>query len=184
MIINTTTIEQLSQFDLDQLNSKELIRTFNQNTDSIELTISDPNGSVIISDEKFTDYTPYLNGNGQITSVDIDFEQVLRSYGRSNGQFNLNFSFQRKILTDGFKKPFVISEISPSRTEIRFKSYTISNKDFITACNNLISLIQITPYFKDINLSFGNGSTPLIVNAQLDKNTCLLKLYNPLPPSI
>ena len=92
MIINISTLEQLNSTDLDQLQSKDLIRKFGQNNDSIELTIFDLNGSVLINDEQFTDYTYYDNGEGLFNSIDIDFEQVLKDYGFRNGKYRLVIS--------------------------------------------------------------------------------------------
>ena len=122
MIIDSTTIESVNQSDLDQIPQKLLLRRFGMSNDSIELNIFDSNGEVILSDELFTDYTPYLSPNDNlIDSIDIDYEQVLKDYGFiRGGQYKLSFSFQRKILTQGIRKTFFITEISPSRTEIRF----------------------------------------------------------------
>jgi hypothetical protein len=180
MIINTSTIEHLNAVDLNQVQSKDLIRKFGQSNDSIELTIFDGNGNVLISDEEFTDYTPYEDQK----SIDIDFEQVLKDYGFNTGKYTLNFSFQRKTLTSGTARRFTITEISPSRTEIRYISNKLSIDNFITKAKDLINLVNSTSYFKDLNLSFGNGVTSLITNAQVDGETGLIKLYEPLPPSV
>jgi hypothetical protein len=155
MIINISTLEQLNSTDLDQLQSKDLIRKFGQNNDSIELTIFDLNGKVLINDEQFTDYTYYDNGEGLFNSIDIDFEQVLKDYGFRNGKYRLIFSFQRKILTTGLRKQFLITEVSPTRTEIRFKSNTLNDTSFNNAAQNLIGILRNSPYFKDLNISFG-----------------------------
>ena len=184
MIININTIEQLQSSILEQIGEKNLFRTFGQSNDSIELTILDINNNIAISDEKFTDYTPYYDGNGQINSIDINYEQVLKDYGLSSGRYKLNFSFQRKLLIKGTRKHFYITEISPSRTEIRFKSDKLSDDDFISLAQELISISNTLPFFKDVNLSFGEGSTALITNVQIDDNSCLLKLYNPLNNNI
>ena len=61
MITDSTSIETINQSDLDQLPSKLLLRRFGNSNDSIELTIFNGNGEVVLSDELFTDYTPYLN---------------------------------------------------------------------------------------------------------------------------
>ena len=180
MIINTSTIEHLNPIDLDQVQSKDLIRKFGQTNDSIELTIFDGNESVLINDENFTNYTSYEDQK----SIDIDFEQVLRDYGFNTGKYTLNFSFQRKVLTLGTTRKFSILEISPSRTEIRYSSNELSVDNFKTKALDLVSLINRTSYFKDLNLSFSNGITSLITNTQVDGETGLIKLYKPLPPSI
>jgi len=185
MITNTTSIETINQSDLDQIPSKLLLRRFGNSNDSIELTIFDGNGGVVLSDELFTDYTPYLNPNDNlIDSIDINYEQVLKDYGFTRGgQYKLSFSFQRKLLTKGNRKQFFISEISPTRTEIRFSSNTLNEDAFSNRVEQLNGIFNSTSYIKDLNITFGRGNTVLAVNSELDpiNNTGILKLYNPLP---
>lgn len=185
MLLDLTTIENISQADLEGLPSKVLLRGFGQSNDSIELTILDLNGNVIINDEQFVDYTPYYNNQTNLVdSIDVDYVQVLNDYGLENGQYKLVFSFQRKLLVDGFDRPFLINEISPSRTELRFKSNTLDSEAFNTSIENLLSNFTNTSFVRDINISFQNNITGLIVNAQRDIDSGLIKLYEPLPPGI
>ena len=140
MLLDLTTIENISQADLEGLPSKVLLRGFGQSNDSIELTILDLNGNVVINDEQFVDYTPYYNNQTDLVdSIDVDYIQVLNDYGLDNGQYKLVFSFQRKLLVEGFDRPFLINEISPSRTELRFKSNTLDSETFNTSIENLLS---------------------------------------------
>ena len=105
MIINQTSIETISKRDLDQIPTKLLLRRFGRTNDFIELNILDLNGDIILNDNKFTDYTPYINPNDNlIDSIDIDYEQVLRDYGFTNGQYTLSFSFQRNALPNGIRR--------------------------------------------------------------------------------
>lgn len=187
-IIETQTIESIDNQDLNQLSSKTLIRSFGQNNDSIEMTIYDQNGQVLLVDEFFNDYTPYYDTPGtdseqtKITSIDIDFEQVLQDYGYLTGKYVMNFSFQRRILTKGLKKLFYISEISPTRREIRVKSDVLGKNEFADVISDLSRILNQSNFIKDINLTFGRGNVLLALNALLDKDdTGLIKLYNPLP---
>ncbi len=186
-ILGTQTIETINKGDLEQIPSKLLRRSFGQGNDSIELNIFDQQGKLLIKDESFRDYTTY-NDEGtttsipKITSIDIDYEQVLKDYGYNNGTYSLNFSFQRQI-TSTFN-PFIISEISPSRREIRVTPNNLSQFDFEEAIIKLSNAILSSAYIKDINLSFGK-TTILALNILLDKDkTGLIKLYNPLPFNI
>ena len=184
MIINQTSIETISQSDLDQIPTKLLLRRFGRANDFIELNILDLNGDIILTDSKFTDYTPYINpGDNLVDSIDINYEQVLKDYGFTSGQYTLSFSFQRNVLTKGQRRQFFISEISPSRTEIRFDSNTISDSEFKKKVEELVSILNASSFVKDLNISFGEGNTTLITNAQLDSitETGLIKLYDPLP---
>ena len=182
-ILGTQTIETINENDLNQIPSKTLRRSFGQKNDSIELNIFDPQGKLLIKDESFRDYKTYNDGVGtkdvpKITSIDIDYEEVLKDYGYNNGTYVMNFSFQRKITSTS--KPFTISEISPSRREIRVVPNGISQPDFEIALITLSNALLSSTFIKDINLSF-NKSTALVVNTLLDKDkTGLIKLYDPL----
>ena len=119
MIINQTSIETISQSDLDQIPTKLLLRRFGRANDFIELNILDLNGDIILNDNKFTDYTPYINPNDNLVdSIDINYEQVLKDYGFIRGQYTLSFSFQRNVLTKGQRRQFFISEIELCRASI------------------------------------------------------------------
>ena len=184
-IVNS--IETIGQADLEDLQSKLLYRKFGQENDSIELTIRDINGNIVINDEQFTDYTAYYSGGGQgnlVDSIDIDYIQVLKDYGFENGKYKLTFSFQRKLLVNTFERPFYISEISPSRTEIRFASSILAEDTFNNALQNLIANVNNASFVKDVNISFSSGETGLVVNTQIDTDSGLIKLYDPLTVNI
>jgi hypothetical protein len=187
MIINSSSIEPIRE--VSQLQSKTLIRKFGQVNDNIELTISDLNGNIVLSDEQFTDFQPAgtIDINGLYNSVNIDFNNVLRDYGFNSGVYKMNFSFQRKLILNTFNKYFYISEISPSRREIKVQSNTLSDTEIQTEIENLISSLNQS-YIKDINLNFGNTNYLLVINVALDTfespYTVLFKLYDPLPASI
>ena len=185
MIINSKSIEKINQSDLSASSPKNLLRRFGRANDSIELIIHDLNERVVYSDDKFNRYTPYFNPlDNLISSVDINYEQVLKDFGFKSGQYKLTLSFQRKLLVNGWRKPFFISEISPSRTEIRFSSNIFDEDNFIGKVNELTGIVNSSAFVKELNLNFGGGDNILITNAQLSENTGLIKLYNPLPSNI
>ena len=187
MIINSSSIEPIRE--VSQLQSKTLIRKFGQENDNIELTILDLNGTTVLSDEQFTDFQPagILDSNGLYNSVNIDFNNVLRDYGFNSGVYRMNFSFQRKLILNTLNKYFYISEISPSRREIKAQSNTLSDTEVQTGIENLIASLNQS-YIKDINLNFGNANYSLVINVALDTfespTTVLFKLYDPLPASV
>ena len=187
-ILNQTNLEPIGLIDLDQIPSKQLLRTFGRDNDSIELIIRDLNGSIKLSDEQFTDYTPILDPTDPnlIRAMDIDYKQVLNDYGFTDGTYKLTFSFQRKLLTKGNRKQFKITQISPSRTEIRFSSNTLSEQSFRGKVSELINIYEYSNFIRDIKLTFGRGRTALIINTTYDSSTGtgILKLYEPLPQNI
>jgi hypothetical protein len=187
MIINSSSIEPIRE--VSQLQSKTLIRKFGQISDNIELTILDLNGNIVLSDEQFTDFHPAgtIDVDGLYNSLNIDFNNVLRDYGFNSGIYRMNFSFQRKLILDTLNKYFFISEISPSRREIKAQSNTLSDDDIQIGIESLISSLGQS-YIKDINLNFGNANYSLVINIALDTfespYTVLFKLYDPLPSSV
>ena len=184
-ILNTQIIETLNSQDTEQISTTQLIRNFGQDNDFVKLEIFDQQGKLLLFDENFREYTPYYNSPGtsgtpKVTSIDIDYEQVLKDYGYSSGTYVMNFSFRRKILNVN-KDTFIISEISPSRREIRITPNDITQIDFENTLSVLNSILNTSPFIRDINLIAGKSST-LVLNAILSRNkTGLIKLYNPLP---
>jgi len=184
-ILNTQIIETLNSQDTEQISTTQLIRNFGQDNDFVKLEIFDQQGKLLLFDENFREYTPYYNSPGtsgtpKVTSIDIDYEQVLKDYGYSSGTYVMNFSFRRKILNVN-KDTFIISEISPSRREIRITPNGITQIDFENTLSVLNSILNTSPFIRDINLISGKSST-LVLNAILSRDkTGLIKLYNPLP---
>ena len=184
-ILNTQIIETLNSQNTEQISTTQLIRNFGQDNDFVKLEIFDQQGKLLLFDENFREYTPYYNSPGtsgtpKVTSIDIDYEQVLKDYGYSSGTYVMNFSFRRKILNVN-KDTFIISEISPSRREIRITPNGITQIDFENTLSVLNSILNTSPFIRDINLISGKSST-LVLNAILSRDkTGLIKLYNPLP---
>ena len=186
--LSTQTIETLNSRDIEQLPNKQLVRSFGQSNDSIELKIFDKQGNILLTDKSFREYTTYddapgTKGKPRVTSIDIDYEQVLRDYGYNSGTYAMNFSFQRKILEIS-TNAFTISEISPSRREIRVTPNRINQIDFELALSTLNNILVASPFVRDINLITSDTSV-LILNALLSRDkTGLIKLYNPLPANL
>lgn len=192
-ITNSQTIENINLTDLDGLNSKQLLRNFGQPNDSIQLSVYDGGRSPLFVDRKFTDYTAYHNpplpgqSSPPIVSIDIDYEQVLRDYGYTTGNYIMNFSFQRAIFENSMTigRDFYVTEISPSRREIKVNSENITQLDLHYEINELGNILNSSPFIKDINAGFRDGPTLLILNARATQDGgAVLKLYNPLPLSI
>ena len=186
-ILKTESVESINLQDLEQVPNKTLRRNFGQGDDSIVMQIFDQTGTkLLIEDNQFREYKTYNDGGNsknlpKITSIDIDYEQVLKDYGYDNGVYVMVFSFRRKLTS--VPKPFTIEEISPSGTEIRIIPNGITQPEFESDVLKLGNSIIESVYVKDINLSIGNLTT-LAVNFALDKNrTGLVKLYEAIPQS-
>ena len=131
------------------------------------------------------DYNNYTLENNTITFNPIfDITDV---FGIISGDWIVEYNiFNKKCGTDYINTLF-ITEISPSRTELRLDSTAID--DFLLSDKTLqyIQEREQSNYFKDFLLNFGNNNLFVGVNLALDTTTSntqiLVKLRDPLPAS-
>ena len=191
MIVASSSIESINLTDLDKIPSKNLLRKFGFESDLIELSIFNLNGVLLFIDPNFRDFEIFpssMTEDGYHRSIQIDYEQVLRNYGFNSGVYRMVFSFQRNPFTTSFTYPFYVTNISPSRTEIRIQSDVVDTNSISFTGYNIQNEILSSPYIKDYNLVFEEGFTSLILNTQIDSSPTstglFFKLYNPLPNSV
>ena len=191
MIIKEEQIDNLDNQDLSVVATKTLIRKFGKPEDNVELFVYDLNGNLLLNRENFKGYRPPDNitdPNGLYNEINIDYTQTLKTLGFTSGEYQLILGFYRKVILNGFVKPFYISEISPSRREIKIKSDLLSDEDVIKGFNDLIGVIEASSYFREFILNFGNNIQSTGINFQIDSITepteVLIKLYDPLPNTI
>ena len=183
----------IPSFDLGE--TKILNRKFGRPEDNIELHIYDGNNNLLYSDEDFNGWVLPKNITGNLSSeIVIDPYKVLSSYGFNNGKYTINLNVHRRKITIGtdsikeqFLKDFTITEISPSRTEIRAIS-GLGNEGLEQAVGTFIRDIQSSVFFKEFGLNFGDNKIPVGVNIKLNKRKkkfdVLFKLFEPLPSDI
>ncbi len=189
MIINSSSIETLDPTILNDLPSRQLIRKFGGPRDFIELNVFDLNNNLIINNPNFKDYQPIsstVDENGLFQSIDINFTQVLKDYGLSTGVYRSVYSFQRREITNYPIRPFFISEISPSRTEIKIQSTKFNGEELADAYYNISNTLNGSTFVKDLNVNLKNALYFLVINLDLETttNSILVKLYEPLPLSV
>tara|TARA_R110001632_G_scaffold67763_1_gene159214 strand:+ start:20471 stop:23773 length:3303 start_codon:yes stop_codon:yes gene_type:complete len=191
MIIKEEQIDNLDNQDLSVVATKTLIRKFGKPEDNVELFVYDLNGNLLLNRENFRGYKPPDNitdPNGLYNEINIDYTQTLKTLGFTSGEYQLILGFYRKVILNSFVKPFYISEISPSRREIKIKSDLLSDEDVIKGFNDLIGVIEASSYFREFILNFGNNIQSTGINFQIDSITepteVLIKLYDPLPNTI
>ena len=180
-------------FDLGE--TKILNRKFGKPEDNIELHIYDGNNNLLYSDEDFNGWTfPKNITRGLSSEIIVDPIKTLSSYGFNNGEYNIKLNIhRRKVITNTnsikgqFSKDFKITEISPSRTEIRAIS-GIGNEGLEQAIGLFIRDLQSSVFFKEFGLNFGDDKVPVGVNVLLNKRKkkfeVLFKLFEPLPSNI
>ena len=122
------------KFTLPNVSSKKITKSFNQG-DIIEFHLSDLLGNKLDFKSNFTRYTQTED------SIVIEPREILRANGYAYGQYKLQFSLYRPkiFILPNEQNPFIISEISPSRKEIKLISPDIKNGLFRTSVKTFIS---------------------------------------------
>ena len=190
MIISETNIDNLDIGALSVVPTKTLLRRLGKSEDCVELAIYDLNGKLLRLEEDFIGYTvgDDIDNKGLYNDIKLDYEEILNFYGFTSGKYNLTLSFYRKAILNSPIKPFYISEISPSRREIKIKSNILSNNQLINGFNQIINVIEVSGYFREYVLNLGNNIAATAVNFSIDTITdpteVLIKLFEPLPNNI
>jgi hypothetical protein len=193
MIVSLNRINRsLTQYDtLDSslVSSRDYIRQFGLPEDYVEYHIYTNGGSLLFSNNNYTDYKVPgdLQGSTNTYTEELQLfpESVVEQLGFTYGTFIVQFNILRKKIVNVNDPVFFIKEISSDRTEIRVSTNVISNFSIEEGVVNFIYEIQNSSYFKDFLLNFEDNKFVNGVNIALDKNTdpysVLIKLYRPLP---
>jgi len=184
--------KQYSGKDLNLIGEFPINSEFTPVTDTIEYYVYDISNNLISYTPEFGKFTVVRDdpSTGETTTeISLNLEQNLKEKGYTQGTYQTVYNFFRNKLGSSFDSRFFIKEISPSRTEIRLSSNILDNStldilvsDFITERNN-------SEYFEDFLLNFGENNQYVANNLILDdadpnKFTVLIKLYNPLPANL
>lgn len=217
-ITNTDTISRYSSDDVRLIGSQEIQNYFDPNSDYVEYYVYDIGGTLLginYNYDKFklpTDsaltpsYVPFPNSEDQITnanlgvtnpntpntgssytSVEIDPINDLQQLGYSSGEFKVQYNFFKNKVGSPNNEYF-LKRISSDRTEISITSTALTNIQIEQDAINLISEINVSPYFINYLVNFGLNQQYVTVNVALDKidsgYEILFKLYEPLPNDI
>jgi len=166
------------------------VDTFLSSSSYIECFIYDNNKNILSSTYNFVQYTILENGQSagsgnQVSTIQIDPENVLVTEGYSQGIYNTYFNFLNKQIGSNLQQLY-ITELSSDRTELRLDSTSLTNADIVEQANYLIQQRENSPYFLDFYLNFGDNQLVIANNIQLDDKdpnnpTILIKLYEALP---
>jgi len=107
---------------------------------------------------------------GLFNEIIVDPTTNLQKLNFNNGQFTLEYRFQRKKMINTFKKVFFIKEISNSRREIRVDNSDLNNLQLQERYSIFKDEFDDSSTFKDFTLNFGNGINITSVNIFLDKS--------------
>ena len=182
------TLQNYTPKDESLVSSNYINMSFGDSNDRVELFVYDVNGNLLTSQYDYRGYTPYQI----IDPVTQKFDKILidpvadaKTLGFDRGSFNIQYEFHKNLFNSSDLRRFWIKEISPSRTEIKLSSQTISDGDIINGFNQYQAYISLKNYYPDFYLNFGNNDQLIAINATTvidDSGTYLLvKLYEPLP---
>ena len=190
-ITQTTPINQQNQIldisDSILFTSISTDSSFNVNTDSIEGWVYDLNNTLIQSvNVSYTVQNTNVDNN-EIKELFIDPVRDLEVNILNTGIYNINYNFLRNKLDSSVFSQYYISEISNDRTELRLDTTNLTNDEIKISFDNFSIDFNNSPVFNGFYLNFNSNNLLLATNIALDttdgKNTILIKLYEPLPPT-
>jgi len=185
-------IERYKIEDLKNIPSKKIFTNFGGgDIDVVELHVYGGE-NLIASDHNVQNWDMNkFDGGGQLRNkpeINLDIHNDIRKLGVTTGTYKIQYNFLRNIL-GSYKKNngLHISEISPSRKEIRVRT-TSKNDKFLNDFQNLALKDPkefIDESWQDLILNFGNNKILLAINwTGDDKDGIIFKLYKPLPKEI
>jgi hypothetical protein len=172
----------------DISNAKDLPKKFGRPEDYVELHIYNGENMLLESINNFSEYSfPTDLSEEFTTELNLDAFKVLYDYGYTSGEYNLNLNIHRHKIFNTNDPLFTITEISPSRTEVRTTTPSIPNSMLENNIRGFIDEINSSVFFKDFILNFGDNSLATGINLQLNKRKkqyeVLFKLHEPLSQS-
>ena len=184
-----TNILQNSRISIDNtITSKNIQKRFGKAEDNIELYILDIGNNIVFFEEDFTEYLPENINEGLFSEFNMDPVTLLRSKGFTVGKYKIVLNIHKKKIFNDFSKNFKITEISPSRREIRTVGQNIPEERLEVLIRNFIRDLENSVLFKDYALNFGNNRISTAINIKINKRgrslEILFKLFEPLPSSI
>jgi hypothetical protein len=182
------TLQNYTPRDENLVSSNYINASFGDTNDRVELFVYDVNGNLLTSEYDYRGYTPYQiidPATGKFDKILIDPAEDAKALGFDRGSFNVQYEFHKNLFNSSDLRRFWIKEISPSRTELKLSSQTISGDDIINGFNQYQAYISLKNYYPDFYLNLSNNDQLIAINATTvtdDSGTYLIiKLYEPLP---
>jgi hypothetical protein len=179
--------QDLTPLDRQLVSSNFINSQFGAEEDYIELYIYDENNNLLQVDYDAFDYYPYLTANPKnntYSALTLDPEKDLKNRGYYRGNLNTQYNFYKRLFNSAFGTYYWIKEISPSRTELKLASQTISDDSILDGFSQYQSYISNKNYYPIFYLNFGNNQTIIASNVSYtedeDGSYLLIKLYEPL----
>ena len=171
--------------DINLISTTDVYENFNSTVDHIEYFIYDLNRNIL-----FSNVIGYPNFKLIDNNIVIDPEADIRLQGYEEGNYNTLYNFLKNRVGSSPLNRYYIDQISSDRTEIRLNTTSIPNGELISSTEEFISYRNSSSVFIDFYLDFGDNNLIIANNILLDITTnptdptILIKLYEPLPPSL
>jgi hypothetical protein len=186
--INTPSLGDYTQQDLNLIPAFDVISQFVPEKDNVEFSIYNEQGLLEYIDYNYTDYTVTFDYNTQqnaISTVNVDVEKDVIGSGYEQGNYTATYNFFRNQLLSSFDNNFYIKQISSDRTEVRIANNNIENEELENAVNQFETELSSSAYFEDFQINLGNNNIFTANNILIDTSdslqyTVLIKLYEPL----
>jgi hypothetical protein len=186
------SVAKLSEKDLPLIQRLELNTAFTPSGNRLDVffyaldgrflssTIDSKSYSVIRGGSKEGDVIEDITLNPQKDSIDA---------GYVNGDVNILYNFVNNLLSEKNAQPkLFIESISSDRREIRALTNDVSTRRLAGFIDNAKARLNDSKYFEDFRLNFGKNNLPIVINlgrvAFRDTQAIIIKLYEPLPPSL
>ena len=176
-------IQDYTFSDYDIVPNFEITSVVSPEQGQLEFFVYDANTNLLSSDYNYPGYSvtedPSLTNLGGYSTINLDPEQDLLKKGYNVGQYEVVYNFFSPQLNSNSDNRFYIKEISSDRTEIRLSSNTVlfTTEEF----TQFRAGLETDEYFIEFYLNFGENKIIISVNAFLEGNDILIKLYEPLP---
>jgi hypothetical protein len=174
--------QELTPIDASSVSSISIKNTFNVTEDFIEAYIYDVNNNFI---SRLTTNYSVLSGivsGSSVSQLTLDPVSDLLKNNYTQGTYNVNYNFLSSLLAGN--PLFTITEISPSRTELRINNSSFNAIQLQEIVSTVNTFLNSTETFQGYYLDFGSDDILLGVNITSDNSTILVKLYEPLPDNL
>ena len=174
--------------------------SFYEGINNIEFYIYDSSLDIVYSDLNFQNYTvenetvpqsgslqdnlpPSGSEDVSVNELNVDPETDIFNLGYSTGTFYALYNFINVELLS--QNQYFISEISPSRTEIKIQNNYLNNEEIISSYNEFYERLISGEHFDEFYINFGGNTLFIATNIDLEiddegKPSILIKLYDPL----
>lgn len=185
-------VEQISQADTQLVSQFGINSLFDRNKNYIELHILNLVDDLLQSDYNYSGYLELGNaqsaGKEGASILTIDPVQDVKTYQYETGGVKLLYHFLNDLFSkDKTNIEFFIQDISSDRTELKLKTFNLSDEEVVRITADIKSKLENQSYFNEFRLNFKNND--LFVGLNIDTLTdstgvsVVVKLYEALPAS-